>query len=104
MNTNEIILFPIPKHELKNIIAEVVTEQLSIFLSETREKKSAKLELLTRKDTAKKLGVSLPTLHKWTLDGTIQAKRLGSGDRCRIRYCIEDIEATLKDIHNSKKK
>jgi|GEM_PF-644514 len=104
MNTNKVILFSIPEAELRTIIAEIVAEQLSTFLSETREKKSAKLELLTRKDTAGKLGISLPTLHKWTLDGTIQAKRLGSGARCRIRYCIDDIEAVLKDIHNPKKK
>ncbi|MDU1905988.1 MAG: hypothetical protein E6772_14530 [Dysgonomonas sp.] len=101
---NSIILKSISEFELRTIIAEVVAEQLSTFLSETREKKSAKLELLTRKDTAGKLGISLPTLHKWTLNGTIQAKRLGSGARCRIRYCIDDIEAVLKDIHNPKKK
>lgn len=99
---DSIILKSISEEDLKILISKVVAEQLSIFFEQTREKKSSKLELLTRRETALKLGISLPTLHKLTLEGTIPAKRLGGSSR--IRYCIEDIEAVLKDIHNPKKK
>lgn len=102
MSANNVILFSVSETELKNLVADVVTEQLSKYFSQTREKRSSKLELLTRRETALKLGISLPTLHKLTLEGTIPAKRLGGSSR--IRYCIEDIEAVLKDIYNPKKK
>lgn len=99
---NSVIFSPFSEEELRNLITEIISEQLSKFFSQTREKKSARLELLTRKETARKLGISLPTLQRLTSNGTIPAKRVGTSSR--ILYCIEDIEAALKDIYNPKKK
>lgn len=49
---------------------------------------------LNRKQTAKILGISLPTLSKWQTDGTIKSYRISS----RIRFKEADIEDALKQI------
>lgn len=59
-------------------------------LHQTKEK----LELLSRKETAKTLCISLPTLNQWTKDGVITAYRIGN----RVLYKIEDIKSALKEV------
>jgi excisionase family DNA binding protein len=51
-------------------------------------------KLLTRQQTARFLGVSLPTLHEWTMNGKITANRIGT----RVRYYQTDVEAALRQI------
>jgi excisionase family DNA binding protein len=53
---------------------------------------------LNRKQTAKILGISLPTLSKWQTDGTIKSFRISS----RIRFKEADIEDALKQIKSFK--
>lgn len=55
-------------------------------------------KLLTRQETARFLGVSLPTLHEWTMGGRITANRIGS----RVRYYQTDVEAALQRIKMAK--
>ncbi|REG89380.1 helix-turn-helix domain-containing protein [Winogradskyella sediminis] len=57
--------------------------------------KSSDSDMFTRKQTAKKLCISLPTLHDWTLEGLIRAYRIGS----RVLYKLEDIENALTLIN-----
>ncbi len=56
--------------------------------------KTEKLELFSRKETAKTLCISLPTLNQWTKDGVITAYRIGN----RVLYKIEDIKSALTEI------
>jgi len=51
-------------------------------------------ELLTRKEAAKLLGVSLPTILDWTKTGKIIGYRISS----RIRYKRSDLENSLSKI------
>lgn len=51
-------------------------------------------KLLTRQETARFLGVSLVTLHEWTITGRVTANRIGS----RVRYYQTDVEAALRQI------
>lgn len=90
-----IILHSTPANELKALISDAVSEQLQQFFPKEKEPDN---RLRNRKETAEILGVSLPTLHEWTKNGTIQGTRIGS----RVRYRMSDIEAALKDIHNVK--
>lgn len=60
--------------------------------------KKEKLELLSRKDAAKLLCISLPTLHQWTKDGVITAFRIGN----RVLYKLEDINKALTQIKTLK--
>lgn len=83
------------KDELKELIAETVKEQLTEFFN---KEKAPDNRLLSRKEVATLLGVSLPTLHRWTLDGTIKAFRVGRS----VRYKMNDIEQALKNIQGIK--
>ncbi|QXP56212.1 helix-turn-helix domain-containing protein [Cellulophaga sp. HaHa_2_95] len=56
-------------------------------------------KLLSRKDTAKFLCISLPTLHEWTKSGAIRAHRIGN----RVLYKQGDINLALTIINHSNK-
>lgn len=51
-------------------------------------------DLKSRKETARILNISLPTLHLFTKEGIIRAYRIGN----RVLYKQEDIENALKVI------
>lgn len=55
-------------------------------------KESRSTELLTRKEAAKLLRISLPTLADWTKQGLIHAIPMGR----RIFYSLSDIQKTLE--------
>ncbi len=55
-------------------------------------------KLLTRQQTAHFLGISLPTLHDWTMNGKITANRIGT----RVRYYESDVQAALHKIKTGK--
>lgn len=57
-----------------------------------------KVEYHSRKETAKILHVSLPTLDKYTEEGKIKGSRFGR----RILYSLDDITNSLKQIQNVK--
>lgn len=52
----------------------------------------AQEELLTRKQTAKLLGITLPTLRKYTCDGLIPGYRIGT----RVRYKRSEVIGALQ--------
>jgi excisionase family DNA binding protein len=72
------------------------SESLAQFLQRDKEEHI----LLSRKDTAKKLYVSLPTLHDWTKTGIIKAHRIGG----RILYKLNEIHDALEEIQTSRTK
>ena len=55
-------------------------------------KESRSTELLTRKEAARLLRISLPTLADWTQQGIIYAIRMGR----RVFYLVSDIQNALK--------
>jgi excisionase family DNA binding protein len=57
-------------------------------------------EFITREITARKLGISLPTLHEYTKAGLLPAYRIGS----RVRYKVSEIEASLLKVQSVKGK
>jgi excisionase family DNA binding protein len=62
--------------------------------------KSQDKDLKSRKETARILNISLPTLHLFTKEGIIRAYRIGN----RVLYKQEDIENALKVIVSPNKK
>jgi len=87
----QIILHQTPTAELVALISTAVAEQLQKQQVPTEKEP---LKLLTRHETARMLGISLPTLHVWTKDGTIQGGKIGS----RVRYRLTDVEEALRKI------
>ena len=82
---------------LKGILADELLDKIeeriksAIRISQQNNSESNKEELLSRKETAKMIKVSLPTLNKWTRRGLIQSHRIGR----RVLYKIEDIQTSI---------
>ena len=95
-NSNSIIIHQTPTDELLAMFGIVVADQLKNLLPQ--QPLQPVKSILTRKETAEMLGVSLVTLNVWTRTGIIQGARVGT----RVRYRISDVEAALKDIRNIK--
>lgn len=91
---NEILLNGISFDQLQESIKTIVSAELKNAVSELTTKREIEPELITRKETAEILGVSLPTLHEWTKKGVLPAKRIGS----RIRYERTAVYDALKSV------
>ncbi len=83
--------------ELKKIVEDAIFNQLKSFAPTVEQKQN---QLLTRKQTASFLCISLPTLHDWTKTGIIKAHRIGN----RVLYKIDEINNSLNQINTSTKK
>jgi excisionase family DNA binding protein len=64
----------------------------------TEQRNISSQTYLSRKEASKLLGISLPTLHKLTRNGTINAYRLGN----RVLYKPPDIDAALSQVESLK--
>lgn len=86
----------IPLSELKKVIADEVNNALDVrgMIEHIPEKKG---KILSRKEAAIILKVSLPTLNNYTRAGKVQAYRLGGS----IRYKLQDLENSLVQIKNN---
>ncbi|MFC2099093.1 helix-turn-helix domain-containing protein [Bacteroidota bacterium] len=84
-----IFLQSVSVSELKELISETIQEQIGQI-----QKPQPKTELLTRKEAAEILGISLPTLHYWTKDGKVPAYRIGN----RVRYKRNEVLSSLQKI------
>ena len=85
--------------ELETLIEQIIKRCLNEAENKTDHKTSLKESIyLTRKQTALMLGISLVTLHKWSLDGLIPSYRISS----RIRYKKAEIEAALSQVKSLK--
>jgi excisionase family DNA binding protein len=88
---NSIILEQISRDELAQLIKDVIQ-------SINNPAVPVEIEFKTRKATAKKLGISLPTLNEYTKTGIIPAYRIGS----RVRYKSNEIEKALLKVQSVK--
>lgn len=79
--------------QLKTQISEDVFNKVAPLI-QSANKPKPETELLTRKEAAKILGVSLPTILDWTKTGKITGYRIAS----RIRYKRHELETSLSQI------
>ena len=83
------------QEELKEKFQEWVQEVLPTVKAENQSiPPKQEDELMTRKEAAAYLKVSLVTLNEWTKNGRVKAHRIGT----RVRYYKSDVEAALKEI------
>lgn len=78
--------------QLKTEISQEVFCKISGLIQ--TQNSTPKTELLTRKEAAILLGISLPTLADWTKTGKVKGYRIAS----RIRYKRHEIENSLLQI------
>lgn len=86
---DNLILSTYTPEQLTGIINNAVTEAVKNIKIDTSTPQSEKL--LTRKETADKLKISLVTLNDWTKRGLIQSYIIGG----RVLYKDSEIEASL---------
>jgi excisionase family DNA binding protein len=89
VNTSKEIII-LETDEFRNIVRTEIDRAI-VQLEESRAKQQSKI-YLSRKDTAKKIGVSLPTL--WALDkkGKLPAHRVGK----KVLYELSQVEAFVE--------
>jgi excisionase family DNA binding protein len=83
--------------QLKTEISENVFNRIAPLIQSIPQPPQ-ETELLTRKEAAKLLGVSLPTILDWTKTGKITGYRIAS----RIRYKRSELENSLLQIKTRK--
>jgi hypothetical protein len=86
---DNLILTTYTPEQLTGIISDAVTEAVKSIKFQTSTPPSEKL--LTRKETADKLKISLVTLNDWTKRGMIQSYLIGG----RVLYKDSEIEKSL---------
>ena len=90
-----LIFSQIQVHDLVNAISNDVLKKLTPLLPVTPAPAANKIEkYLTRKDVSFLIGVSLPTLHKYTTTGRIKAYRINR----QVRYKESEVLAAMARI------
>lgn len=84
------LLIQCSPEDLRGIIVEAVEHIIRPIIEKAAHPPKTS-KLLTRQETARFLGISLPTLHQWTKTGKITASRIST----RVRYYESDVEASL---------
>lgn len=90
----KIVLHSFELSDIRKVVEEVLENKLKGFSTPQK----TELKLLTRKDTAKFLCISLPTLHEWTKTGIVKAHRIGN----RVLFKQDEVNQALHQIQTSK--
>ena len=91
---NHIQIENLSKEEFKELLQEAV----KVEIEKNQPEDPSGQEYLSRKQTAKMLGISLPTLHQWTMEGRIKAYRIGR----LVRYKRADVHSALNSVQCTK--
>ncbi|WP_421806425.1 helix-turn-helix domain-containing protein [Flagellimonas sp.] len=92
----ELLFTSLQTEDIKAIFEEVLKEHVSELVSNKHE--SIDNLLLTRKETAKLLCISLPTLNEWTKTGILKAHRIGN----RVLYKEKEVIEALVEVQTLK--
>ena len=95
---NNSVLITIPLNEFEEIQKNWLREVLKEINPQERTQQSKKETYGTRKEVAKELKISLPTLNDFTKKGIIKAYRIGG----RVLYSWEEIYKSLQEIKSQK--
>ncbi len=77
--------------KLQSVIIETVKNTLKQHMDDIK----AEPKMFTRKETAKSLRITLPTLRAYEIQGRLVPKRAGK----RVLYHKADIDSFLADLH-----
>lgn len=90
------ILYTMKISDLLNQIEQTIEKQLQKLAPQKHDA----AEYITRKDAAKILKITLPTLHDWTKLGWVKGYKIGS----RVLYKRHEVEAAIEGVLNQKHK
>lgn len=91
------IVLEFPLEEIIEKVANESTERILKRLEESFLVKVQKPQEITRKETATYLGISPPTVDKYTNEGLLQKHGIGK----RARYLLNEVEAAKPIIRSS---
>lgn len=91
------VIFSIPETEFKIMVLDAVKSAMSELTPKAQPKEKTP-SLLTRAQSAKLLGITLPTLSDYTKKGIVKGYRIGG----RIRYYEKDVLSALTEIKTIK--
>ena len=92
MKTAELTILNISIDELKQLIKDAVCEEIN--KKRHKETYADSTDYVSRKEVAKMLGISLPTLTKYVKNGTIPAHRIGA----RILFKQDEVSQSLMQV------
>lgn len=92
----DLVLTSLPIDEMEVMISRVVRESISTLAAQQSVDNQS--ELITRKQAAQMLNLSLPTLREYTVRGIVPSYRLGS----RVRYKKCEVIDSLTKVQSSK--
>lgn len=77
-------------------IRSIFQEEISKFFQTTsfNKESNSSAKYLTRAQTAERFHITLPTLHAWTMEGKVQAYRIGR----RVLYLESEIQQALSSV------
>ena len=90
----KIILSQISIEDLQSAISEAIASEFA-KLKNTKPSNDVDELFITRQETAKILGISLPTLHDWTKKNVLKCYRI----QTRVRYKKIEVIETFKAIN-----
>ena len=89
------IIIPYTEEEFDERIESAIHRAFGKYFQNTKE-----IEYLTRKETSKRLHISLPTLNEYTKSGKLKAYRING----RVLYRKDEIDSALSVILPVKKR
>jgi len=92
----ELVFTSLPIDEMEVMISRVVRESISTIVAQ--QPVDIPSELITRKQAAQILNLSLPTLREYTVRGIVPSYRVGS----RVRYKKDEVINCLTRVQSSK--
>lgn len=92
----QVVFTQVPIVDLQGYIAQTIRRELADILK--ADPAPDPDELVTRKQAAKYLGLSLPTLHEYTQRGIVTGYRIGS----RVRYRRGELLNALLKVQAAK--
>lgn len=87
----KIFLQSLELSDIKKVIEEVLDNKISKLSLPKNQNTNI---LLSRKETAKLLCISLPTLNEWTKTGMVKAHRIGN----RVLYKENEVLEALNEV------
>ena len=90
--------------ELKELINNSVQEAVSNVIKEIQAASSVEEKILSRKEAARELGVTYPTLKALSLAGHVKTYRIGSNIRYKKTELMKSLIPYKTDIVQSKKR
>ena len=87
---NSVLIHNVTLDDFFEKFRSTIREEIQLTNSHKKEEP----QYLTRKEAAKFLKISVPTLHNYTMTGRLNAFRMGR----RVLYKMEDLELSMTEV------